>query len=334
VLPRGPIEEYADRAVFVSLGGFALSFLTTRSFQRASAALFGALPRPARLGREVFAARLGQSLAARGVVVLDQQVLRRLDRIDCLVLHGELVTRRQFVVGGVISEDPEGTHEARQQVEKLFNSKRPLERRTDGLWQLQPWRQSDATAHAELTAHAGERRRSGALVLSLERAGRVVAVVEVEILPQTGVEELIAAAHSAGMRVAIASANEEVLQDLNADDVIRESEGLLGGVRRFQREGKAVCLVAEAGGPALAAADCGIGLCSSNRPTPWSADVLVGSDLTDVHFLIQACARARRVSKRSVNIALGAATLGPVASAGGAAAGRSLTRCLSTSEMG
>ena len=41
-LPRGPIEEYADRAVFVSLGGFALSFLTTRSFQRASAALVAA----------------------------------------------------------------------------------------------------------------------------------------------------------------------------------------------------------------------------------------------------------------------------------------------------
>jgi cation-transporting ATPase I len=90
-LPRGPIEEYADRSVFVSLGGFALSFLTTRSFQRASAALFGALPRPARLGREVFSARLAVALAARGVLVLDRRVLRRLDRIDCLVLHGELL---------------------------------------------------------------------------------------------------------------------------------------------------------------------------------------------------------------------------------------------------
>ena len=38
-LPRGPIEEYADRAWIVSLGGFAVSFLTTRSVQRAIAAL-------------------------------------------------------------------------------------------------------------------------------------------------------------------------------------------------------------------------------------------------------------------------------------------------------
>src|SRR5258706_4600933 len=34
-LPRGPIEEYADRAWIVSLGGFAVSFLTTRPGQRA-----------------------------------------------------------------------------------------------------------------------------------------------------------------------------------------------------------------------------------------------------------------------------------------------------------
>jgi cation-transporting ATPase I len=316
-LPRGPIEEYADRAVFVSLGGFALSFLTTRSFQRATAALFGGLPRPARLGREVFASRLAQALAARGVLVLDQKVLRRLDRIDCLVLHGELLSRRQFVIGAVLSEDPEDSHEDRQHAEQLFNPKRPLETRTDGLWQLGPWRRSDASADAALVAHARARSKQGGLVLSLERAGRMVAVVEIEILAQTGVEELIDAAHDAEMRVVIASASGEVLQDLNADDVISESEGLLAGVRRLQREGQAVCLVAATAEPALAAADCGVGLCSGKGPTPWSADLLVGNDLTDVHFVIQACASARRLSRRSVNIAMAAATLGTVASAGG-----------------
>ena len=61
-LPRGPIEEYADRAWIVSLGGFGVSFLTTRSFQRAVAALFGGLPKPARYGRDVFAAELGRVL--------------------------------------------------------------------------------------------------------------------------------------------------------------------------------------------------------------------------------------------------------------------------------
>lgn len=316
-LPRGPIEEYADRAVFVSLGGFALSFLTTRSFQRASAALFGALPRPARLGREVFASRLSQTLARRGIVVMDQQVLRRLDRIDCLVLHGDLLARRPFVCGAVMAEDPEDVHEARQRALELFNPKWPLEVRTDGLWQLQPWRMSTAQPDPALRSSAEQRAREGALVLSLERAGRVVAFVEIEILAQTGVEELIAAAHRAEMRVVIASSSDDVVQDLNADDVIRDGEGLLAGVRRLQREGQAVCLVAPRGRQALAAADCAVGLVSSDLPTPWSSDLLVSNDLTDVQLIIQACATARRLAKRAVNIALGAATLGTVTSAGG-----------------
>jgi cation-transporting P-type ATPase I len=316
-LPRGPIEEYADQSVYVSLGGFALSFLTTRSFQRASAALFGGLPRPARLGRDVFGARLAQALAARGVLVLDQDVLRRFDRIDCLVLDDDLLGRREFVLGAVVSEDPEDSQEVRQHAEQLFNPKQPLEVHTDGLWQLGPYRRSDASAHPALVERALVRSKAGGLVLSLERAGRMVAVAEVEILAQTGVEQLIDAAHEAEMRVVALSASSGVLSDLNADDVIPASEGLAAGVRRLQREGHGVCVVSATDALALDAADCGIALCSSDRSTPWSADLLVGKDLGDVHFIIQSCASARRVSKRCVNIALGAATLGTVASAGG-----------------
>jgi cation-transporting ATPase I len=316
-LPRGPIEEYADQAVFVSLGGFALSFLTTRSFQRASAALFGGIPRPARLGRDVFAARLSQALAERGVLVLDADVLRRMDRIDCLVLDDDLLARREFVLGAVVSDDPEDSREDRHHAELLFNPKRPLEVRTDGLWQLGPFRRSEATAEPVLVQHALARSRSGGLVLSLERAGRMVAVVEVEILAQTGVEQLIDAAHDAEVRVVAVSSDPGLVSDLNVDDVIPASEGLLAGVRRLQREGHGVCVVSAQSGPALAAADCGIALCSSDRPTAWSADLLVGKDLGDVHFIIQAFGSARRVSKRCVNIALTAATLGTVASAGG-----------------
>jgi cation-transporting P-type ATPase I len=316
-LPRGPIEEYAEQAVYVSLGGFGLSFLTTRSFQRASAALFGGIPRPARLGREVFAARLSQALAERGVLVLDQDVLRRLDRIDCLVLDDDLLGRRDFVLGAVVAEDPDDTGEVRQHAEQLFNPKRPLEVHTDGLWQLGPFRRSDASADRALIEHARARSQGGALVLTLERAGRMVAVVEVEILAQTGVEELIDAAHDAELRVVVPSASGGVPSDLNADDVIPASEGLVEGVRRLQREGRTVCVVSASDALALDAADCGIGLCSSERGTPWSADLLVGNDLGDVHFIIQSCASARRTSKRCVNIAMGAATLGTVASAGG-----------------
>src|SRR5262249_8927110 len=100
-MPRGPIEEYADRAWIVSLAGFAVSFGTTRGVQRAMAALYGSLPRPARLGRDAFTAELSRILATRDSFVLDPAALRRLDRIDCLVLQGDIASAKAFSLGDV-----------------------------------------------------------------------------------------------------------------------------------------------------------------------------------------------------------------------------------------
>lgn len=317
-LPRGPIEEYADRSWFVSLSGFGLSFLTTRSIQRASAALFGGLPRPARLGRDIFAAELGRALAARGSVVLDQSVLRRLDRIDCLVLQGDLAAQQTFLVTTVITEDEEESQAARERVNQLFDDRHPLDIREDGLWKLLPWGMSDATADMGLRAQASSRAKAGALVLSLERAGRAVAVVEVEIVARTGVEELVRAAQAAQMRVVIAADDEAtVRKGVAADDVISPEEGLRAGIRRLQREGRGVCLVATGGSLGLPLADCGIGLVRDAEPMPWGAHILCRRDLADVRFIIEACIAARRVSKQCVNVALGAATMGALVSAGG-----------------
>jgi cation-transporting P-type ATPase I len=85
-LPPGPIERYAELAFVGSLGAFGLGVVTTGSFADSSAILVGGVPKPARLGREAFAALLAQALAARGIVALDPAVLRRLDRVDCLAV--------------------------------------------------------------------------------------------------------------------------------------------------------------------------------------------------------------------------------------------------------
>ena len=126
-LPRGPIEEYTDRAWVVALAGFGVSFLTTRNFQRAVGALFGGLPKPARLGRDVFCAELGRGLAARGVLVLDSGALRRLDRIDCLVLQGDLVARDRFEIGEVACEDEIEPPLARRRAARLFDPEYPID---------------------------------------------------------------------------------------------------------------------------------------------------------------------------------------------------------------
>jgi cation-transporting P-type ATPase I len=316
-LPRGPIEEYADRAWIVSLGGFAVSFLTTRSFQRAVAALFGALPKPARYGRDVFASELGRELAERGVLVLDQDVLRKLDRIDCLVLQGDLVARDLFRVGEVATTGAVSEAHARELTERLFDADDPIAVKRYDDFSLGPARRLSAELGPELAAHVKDLGRRGALVLGLARAGVAVAVVEVQVVPRTGIAELIASARAAQMRVVVATGDENVLHGLSADDVIGDSEGLASGIRRLQREGRGVCLVATGSSRALPSADCGIGLMRAGEPAPWGAHMICGEDLSDVRFVLEACVSARKIAKQSVNIALGAATLGAIVSAGG-----------------
>lgn len=315
-LPRGPIEEYADRAWFVSLSGFALSFVTTRSVQRAIAALFGGLPKPARLGREIFSSELSRVLCGRGLLIMDASVVRRLDRVDCLVIQGDLLARAKFVFGRVVAAEFD-TAEARARVGQLFDPDNPVSVRRVGEWRLGPVALLDAGPAEQLEQTAAEWEQRGALVLGLARHGQLVAVAELEVIPQTGVEELISAAHAAEMWVVLTNADESSLQGLNVDDVISTAEGVRNGIRRLQREGRVVCLVGTGANNGLASADVGIGLCRQGEAVPWGAHIICREDLSEVRFLIEACPTARAVSKQSVNVALGAATLGALVSAGG-----------------
>ena len=317
-LPRGPIEEYADRAVLVSLAGFAVSFLATRNVQRAVAALFGGLPKPAELGRDVFAAELGRTLARRGVLVLDPAVLRKLDRIDCLVLSGDLAARHRWDVRALVAAAGVDDAEARRLVNELFDPDQPVTRKEqDGAF-LEPLGASSLELGAELAEQARALGTQGGLVLVLGRGREVVALAEIEIASRTGFDELVTAAHDAGMRVVIGASDEAVLHGLAADDTIPEGEGMARGIRRLQREGRGVCMVGTSrSGDALAAADCSIGLLRAGEDAPWGAHILCPDDLAEPRFLIHAAAAARRVAKQSVNVALGAATFGALVSAGG-----------------
>jgi cation-transporting ATPase I len=316
-LPRGPIEEYADRAWIVSLAGFAVSFATTGSLQRAIAALYGSLPRPARLGRDLFSAEIAGILAGRDTVVLESDVLRRLDRVDCLVLEGDLVSAKAFALSSVHGRSGFDDGVARAALAELFDPDQPLVRQSSGAFHLGPWKLAHAGAPPELEETARSLARQGALVLALEREGEVVAAVEVGITARTGLDELVAAAHDAGMRVVLASSDDTILQAVSADDVISDAEGIRAGIRRLQHEGRGVCLVATGDSPGLPIADVSIGLCRSGVATPWGAHLLCPDDLAEVRLLLSTCARAREVSKQSVNIALGAAAFGALVSAGG-----------------
>ena len=90
-LPGGPVERFADRLALASTGAFGLGLALTGSPRRAANMLVAGIPRASSMGREVFAASFGRTLAERDVVVLDRRVLRRIDRIDTVVLDGRIL---------------------------------------------------------------------------------------------------------------------------------------------------------------------------------------------------------------------------------------------------
>ncbi|MDF3071823.1 MAG: family hydrolase, partial [Polyangiaceae bacterium] len=315
-MPRGPIEEYADRAWIVSLGGFAVSFLTTRSVQRAIAALFAGLPQPARLGRETFCSELTRALADRQALVVDADALRRLDRIDCLVLESGLVARDRYEVRELLCVGSVDEAEVKKALVAMLDVERPIEKRTVGDYTFGALGVLGCDVPEELGPEVSDLGRRGGLVVGMIHGGALVALAEVELIPQTGIDELITAAHEAQMRVVVAGTDESVLSGLPADDTIGGGEELSRGIRRLQREGRGVCLVTTSRSPRVDA-DLTIGLMREGEAPPWGAHVICRDDLSDVRFLIHAAVSARQVAKQGVNIALGAATLGALVSAGG-----------------
>ncbi len=90
-LPDGLLETYARRIGYGSLAAGAAVLVLTRNPRRTADVMLAGVPRAARLGREAFAAQLTSVLSAREAVVMDPSVLRRLDRIDTVVVDGALL---------------------------------------------------------------------------------------------------------------------------------------------------------------------------------------------------------------------------------------------------
>ena len=87
----GPAEAYADVAGPVSLlAGASMVFARSR-LRRAAAVALAGTPKAAVVGVDAFAAELHRVLADRGVVCFDRGALRRIDRVDSVVVDGALL---------------------------------------------------------------------------------------------------------------------------------------------------------------------------------------------------------------------------------------------------
>jgi cation-transporting ATPase I len=303
-LPGGPVGTWADRISIGALGGFAVTAVATGDPRRAVDAFLAGTPKAARFGREGFATQLGRILAARGVVPMEPKVLRRLDRLDTVVLDRSAVeTGRWRLV--------EGPDDVRRRIEALWDPSDPEKPARKGRWRVAavPARGTPAELRAL--------RRDGALVLGLtaggELRGHAAAVVELD--PEA--ERVAEAVRGAGLMLVVAGRKGAAGPQLGAEKVCPRGRRLATAVRDLQADGAVVAVVTRRGRTPLVAADIGIGLVRRSGRPPWGADLICGHDLDDVTFLVSATVPARAVSRRSAVLALAGSGLGAAAALAG-----------------
>jgi cation-transporting ATPase I len=105
-LPDGPVEKVSTSSAVLAVASYAAVLLGTRNSARALAMLSAGVPKPARTGREAFAAQLAADLSTRGGLVLDPDVLNRLDRVDTIVLDDHALLTGRRVVDEVFGLEP------------------------------------------------------------------------------------------------------------------------------------------------------------------------------------------------------------------------------------
>ncbi|PVZ05301.1 cation-translocating P-type ATPase [Actinomycetospora cinnamomea] len=324
-LPLGPVERHGDLVGTAAAGGFAATAAATGGDARKAAGVaLSTLPKAGRLGREGFATTFGRVLARRGAVVLEPSALRRLDRVDTVVLDAEALTTGVPMLGDLLAlPGPGGVadplDELVPRVHELF----------DPADATAPHRVTDAGEHWLLAVledvpggddpralEAGEALRAdgATLVLGLRRDERLAAVVGVLPEPASAAEALAAAARRAGLSLVLGTS--EATGAGLADRAVPGGEALRTSVRDLQAAGAGV-LVVSRDRRALAAADLGVGVSRPDGAAPWGAHVLVGDDLGTAALVIEGVKVARGVSSRSVNLARAGTVLGAIMATAG-----------------
>jgi cation-transporting P-type ATPase I len=358
--PLGPVERHGDHVGLAALGGFGAT-VALAGPRRAVGVALSTLPKAGRMGREGFATTFGRVLSRRGAVIVEPTVLRRMDRIDTVVLDAAALTTGALMLGDLALVDgegltaPDGTGVSVESltplVHELFDpadATRTVEHHAGwSLAPLEPGREDEPVVAEAVDAL----RADGAtVVLGLSHDGALVAVVGALPEPAAAAEALGAAARRAGLTLVVGS--DEALarpaaNDTNDDDAgdavalpgadgavpatrrtvdrqVAGGEGLAAAVRLLQLEGAGV-LVVSRDRRALAAADLGIGVTRADGIPAWGAHVLVGDDLTTAALLIEGVKVAKATSGRSVALARAGTVLGAaMATAGTAPRGASL----------
>ncbi|MDT5087942.1 MAG: cation-transporting P-type ATPase [Mycobacterium sp.] len=308
----GPIEEYVDSAANGSLIAAASALVAGGGPEDAAGAVLAGIPKAAHMGRQSFAAVLGRGLADDGQMILDPGALRRLDRVKVVVIDGAALRGDHRAVlharGDVQGWDDDRVYEV---ADALLHSEEPPEPDPDELpantarlrW-LRP--QGSSATPAQGLEHAD-------LVVDGETVGHVevgwevdpFAVPLLQIANRTGARVVLR--HVAGtqdLAASVAASHPSGTPLLKLVRDLRADRGPVLLVTALHRDFASTDTLA-----ALAIADVGVALDDPKAATPWSADIITGTDLAAAVRILSALPAARQASESSVNLAKGGTTL-------------------------
>ena len=312
-VPDGPIEEYAEDVWNMSLGGFLVGLADTQELERAVTPLLDALPKPARYGRDAFAAGLSRAFARRGMLVMRPDAVRRLDRIDCVIVDDDIFRTGEWVLDRVVC--PEGTNlvEAFRSAEALLDTRNPEQTVRDGDWALGP--ADDVDVDPELMSRLRDRGARGDF-LALRHDGDVRALFSLRALTDPGCEALVDAIFEAGLELIVASDRENPQLSFEPDRVICH-EGLHRFIRHIQRDHQVVAFIGDEDRRSMITADCSLGFMLRDDNVPWHADIIAADNLDDAAFFVEAIACSRRVSRAAAILAGAGAGIGALSAVRG-----------------
>jgi len=320
-LPDGPIERHSDRASLVGAATAAATFAATGSARRGAAMLLAAAPKASRMGRESFASHVDRSLSDRDLLVLDHGALRRLDRVDTLVVDGSLLGSGSWAIRGLRLLEGADAPDAVRHLQTMFDPANPLVARRRGRWSLGvPERRE---RQRTVIRRAGD-ELSAERLLVLRCENEPVAVVGIAVEYSASVLGLMRSARRQGLMLVLAYSAPPPMIGVDIDLYVAGGPELAGAIEALQEDGCVVALLSP-GGPlhveALLAADVGLELPDLDGAS-WSGDIVI-NDVDDCAFVLDAIASAREVSRQSVALSVTGSGIGALlalgATPGGAA---------------